>query len=161
MKRLLKVNSLSKRYDKRSAAGVSELNFDIHQGECISLIGPSGSGKSTTLKLIKDELSADAGAVIKEDDLTIAYVPQVNMLNPSLTIFQNVEKEIEHITDEEKRVNQVRTTLQTLELTSEINRHPKEISGGQLQRVVMAKALVHNPDLILLDEPNRCIMGYS
>jgi iron(III) transport system ATP-binding protein len=149
---LLTVNNLSKRYDSRSPAGVSSISFHLNAGECVSLIGPSGSGKSTTLNLIKQKIIADKGG-IEFFGSSMAYVPQVNVLNPSLTIFQNIEEEIKNIKDDEKRINQVRTTLQTLELTNEIHKLPNEVSGGQLQRVVIAKALVHNPDLIMLDEP--------
>lgn len=152
MKTLLEVKSLTKRYDKRSPAGITSVSFDLNPGECVSLIGPSGSGKSTTLNIIKENLKADDGEILFNGK-SIAYVAQVNLLDPKLSIFKNIEKEVHYIEDEEKRINQVRSTMQILELTSEIDRYPHEISGGQLQRVVMAKALVHNPDLIMMDEP--------
>lgn len=152
MKTLLQLKALTKRYDKRSPAGITEVSFDLKEGECVSLIGPSGSGKSTTLNIIKENLAADHGEVVFHGK-SIAYVPQVNFLDPKLNIFKNIEKEVLYISDEEKRINQVRSTIQILELTSEIERFPHEISGGQLQRVVIAKALVHNPDLIMMDEP--------
>ncbi len=134
-------------------AGITDISFNIESGKCYSLIGPSGSGKTTTLKVIADLLDKQSGNVKIAADTRIAYVPQTTELPSEKTIFKILEDEIMEIEDEEKRENQVRSSLTLLGITNEINSIPQNISGGQRQRVIIAKALVKNPNLILLDEP--------
>lgn len=151
---ILEVNDLKLIYNQKTTAGINGINFKIYEGECISLVGPSGSGKSTTLKIIGDKLHGFAGSLKTFGDYNIAYVPQTSNLDDEKTTFQVIEDEIiETVLDKEKRTNQVRSAIALLNITNEINSKIKEISGGQRQRVIIAKALVKNPNLILLDEP--------
>ncbi len=152
-KKLLEVSNLSLSYNARTTAGISDINFSVNIGECVSLIGPSGSGKTTTVKIIGDELHGHTGEVKSFGGYNVAYVPQTTELNSQQTVFEILENEIHYIEDTEKRANQVRNALAQLNITNEIHSRPSEISGGQRQRVIIAKALVKNPTLILLDEP--------
>lgn len=151
--KLVEFKNLTKKYDKRGIAGVSNINFSLSSGEIVSLIGPSGAGKTTTLNLLNGIITPDFGEVIKHPKCQIAYVAQNTNLDEEKTVFENLEAVLTHIDDEEKRTNQVRTVLQTLELTNEIHHKIHQISGGQRQRVIVGRALVLNPNLIVLDEP--------
>lgn len=151
---LLEVKNLTLHYNTKTTAGISNINFAIKRGECLSLIGPSGSGKTTTLKIIGDQIHNYRGEVKSIGAYKVAYVPQMTELPDGLTVFEILENEIKkEIPDIEKRTNQVRSAIALLNITNEINSKSSEISGGQRQRVIIAKALVKNPSLILLDEP--------
>jgi len=152
-KNILEVSNINKRYDQRKMAGITDISFNIKAGKCYSLIGPSGSGKTTTLKVIADLLEKQSGEVQFAADTKVAYVAQTTELPADKTVFKILEEEILDIEDDEKRENQVRSSLSVLGITNEIHSLPKNISGGQRQRVIIAKALVTNPNLILLDEP--------
>ncbi|MCO4754576.1 MAG: ABC transporter ATP-binding protein [Bacteriovoracaceae bacterium] len=150
---LIKVENLINLYDPRTTAGVGGASFELNKNECLGIIGPSGSGKSTLLKCIAGEIQEFQGTITQTEDTVIGYVAQNDLLDETLSIFDNLAKEIAHLNDEEKIANQVRSTLSLLEITNEIDNLPKDISGGQYQRVVIGKALVRNPNLLLLDEP--------
>ncbi len=151
--KLLKLNSVEYRYDTRSVKGVSNLSFEVQQGECLGLIGPSGSGKSTTLKLIASIITPQKGNIEFLKDHTLCYVPQMTELNNDKTVLEILTEELSHIESAEKKENQARSTLDLLNITNEIHSKISEISGGQKQRVIIAKAMVLNPTVILLDEP--------
>lgn len=151
--KLIEFKNVSKRYDKRTISGVSDLNFTLNRGEVVSLIGPSGAGKTTTLKLLMQEIAPDSGSVFRSDQVKVAYIAQSTKLYEDKTVFENLELVLDFIEDVEKRTNQIRTVLQSLELTNEIHHKVSEISGGQKQRVIVAQALVLNPTLLLMDEP--------
>lgn len=154
MDNFVKISNLSCKYDPRKTDGISNLNLSIQKGKVLSLIGPSGSGKTTTLKCLAGFTSPNSGEIIFSEKVKISYVDQYPNLDEEKTVYENLESDIlDEISDEEKRSNQIRTTLAFLEITNEIHSLVKNISGGQKQRVIIAKALVHNPTLLLLDEP--------
>jgi ABC-type sugar transport system ATPase subunit len=153
MKVLVNIDSLNHRYDKRTTDGIQNIDLVINKGEILSLIGPSGSGKSTTLKCIADLIEQESGTISFTEEVITSYVDQYPDLNEEISVYENLNSVLSEIESEEKKSNQIRTTLTQLEITNEMNSLVKTISGGQKQRVIIAKALVKNPSLLLLDEP--------
>lgn len=152
-KTLIKIEDLINLYDPRTTAGVGGISLSLKEKECLGIIGPSGSGKSTLLKCIAGKITEFQGSITQSEKTVIGYVAQNEQLEEKLTVFENLAREIQFFNDETKIANQVRSTLSLLEITNEIDSFPKDISGGQYQRVVIGKALVRNPNLLLLDEP--------
>lgn len=150
---LIKTKDLVNLYDPRTTAGVGGISFELLEKECLGVIGPSGSGKSTLVKCLAGKISEYRGKIEQSEKVVIGYVAQNESLDATLTVFENLAKEIQEIGDETKIANQVRSTLSLLEITNEIDSLPRDISGGQYQRAVIGKALVRNPNLLLLDEP--------
>ncbi|MBJ00493.1 MAG: hypothetical protein CME67_04620 [Halobacteriovoraceae bacterium] len=152
-KPLISIKNLVNLYDPRTTAGLGGASFVLGKKECLGIIGPSGSGKSTLLKCIAGEIQEYTGEISQSEETVIGHVAQNDRLDENLTVFENLAREIQELNDEEKIANQVRSTLSLLDITNEIDNYPSNISGGQYQRVVIGKALVRNPNLLLLDEP--------
>ncbi|MCB1113598.1 MAG: ABC transporter ATP-binding protein [Chlamydiia bacterium] len=146
------------------------VNFDIHDGECIGVIGPNGGGKSTLLKLIACLLKPDKGAIDifgkpNEDSLSqIAYVPQSLSFDrqfPISVLEVVLSGLISHLTwlgnypksAKEKAVS----ALEKVGLKDFAHKNFSNLSGGELQRVLIARALVSEPKLLLLDEPTASV----
>jgi putative ABC transport system ATP-binding protein len=166
---VIETRSLSKIYkrDEFQVTALDHVDVEVQKGEFIALMGPSGSGKSTLLHLIAamDRPSEGAIAVLGEDlrslsDSEIAqwrnehigFIFQTFNLIPVLTALENVELPLKLTSLKKKeRLEHARTAL---ELVGDRTGHlPKQLSGGQEQRVAMARAIVTDPDLILADEP--------
>jgi ABC-type spermidine/putrescine transport systems, ATPase components len=158
----LNVENLSKSYDKKNYI-LKKLNFKIHDGELVSILGPSGCGKTTTLRIIAGLLEQTDGNILV-DNSDVSNVPvhkrnfgmvfQSYALFPHLTVFENVAFGLKrrHETIEDIK-NKVAKMLRITGLEKLAQRLPKELSGGQQQRVSLARALVVNPRLLLMDEP--------
>ncbi len=157
----LALENLTKRF--RGTPAVQDLWLQVEQGEILSLLGPSGCGKSTTLQMIAGVLHLDRG-VIELDGRTLNQVPPENrdialilqrgLLFPHLTVGENVAfglkmRGVNRAEREEKAI----AMLQQVQLAGFADRRPVELSGGQAQRVAVARALVIHPKLLLLDEP--------
>jgi putative spermidine/putrescine transport system ATP-binding protein len=138
-------------------------SLEVAKGEFLTLLGPSGSGKSTILNVIAGMVSPSNGSVwIDGEDVTsvqpskrgIGMVFQNYALMPHMTIFENIAfpLRIRKVPKAEVRERVLRV-LETVHLPNVANRKPKELSGGQQQRVSIARCLVYNPALILMDEP--------
>lgn len=152
MKKIIEIKNLTKIYDKRSTGGISELNFDIFEGELLSILGPSGSGKTTFLNCLYKKIQDYTGEINFIEDASFSYVDQKSHLDETKNVFENILNDLDSEIEEEKRINQVRTTLSLFEITNESEKMPHELSGGQYQRVLIAKALVTNPTVLLFDE---------
>lgn len=139
---------------------LDQINLSVESGEFITIVGPSGCGKSTLLKLAAGILLPTEGKVSFQNQAITNLDPKRGLifqdptLYPWLTASKNIEfgLKMNHIPKEErsKRVNQY---LENMHLTSFRNYYPYELSGGMKQRVALARTLINNPELILMDEP--------
>ena len=157
----VKLTSIVKSYGSLKA--VDNVSLDIKEGEFLTFLGPSGCGKTTTLRLISGFVQPTSGSIYFGDkDVTrvapqhrqIGMVFQDYALFPHLTVFENiafglVERKYEK-SAVKKRVNEL---LAMIELEEASERYPSEISGGQAQRVAVARAVAHPPTVLLMDEP--------
>ncbi len=163
----IRLEGVGKTYPGAKVAAVEELSLDVHEGEILVLVGPSGCGKSTTLRLINRMIEPSSGRILLDDeDVTkvnpdklrrrIGYVIQQIGLFPHQTIAQNIATVPKMLGwDKEKIKASTERLLTTVGLDPEQyrDRYPKELSGGQAQRVGVARALGADPDIMLMDEP--------
>jgi len=159
MEFVLELREVSKHYPSHRA--VHAISLSLARGEFFSLLGPSGCGKTTTLRLIAGFEEPTSGQIrlngaginhLKPYQRNVSTVFQNYALFPHLTVQQNVEfglrrKAENHI------AQRVREVLELVRLTGKEARRPSEISGGERQRVALARSLVLTPDVLLLDEP--------
>jgi iron(III) transport system ATP-binding protein len=158
-------HGLTKRFT--GMAAVDDLRLEIKDGEFVSLLGPSGCGKTTTLRLVAGFLQPDGGEIRVNDKIissastlipperrNMSMIFQSYAIWPHMTVFQNVAyglkfKKLAGREVEEK----TERLLRVVHLEALKTRYPAELSGGQQQRVALARALVHEPQILLLDEP--------
>jgi NitT/TauT family transport system ATP-binding protein len=132
---------------------LARIDLTVASGEVVSLIGPSGCGKSTLLKLVAGLIPQSEGHITLGDDANhLAFVFQHATLLPWATVEDNVRLPLELSGDPEASTR-VRHSLQHVRLTEFANRYPRQLSGGMQMRVSIARALVTNPHLLLMDEP--------
>ena len=143
------------------------LNFEIQEGEFFVLVGPSGSGKTTTLKLINRLIEQTEGDILFEDKrlkdydlrelrLKTGYVLQQIALFPNLTVEENIALIPEMKNFDKKEIKEKTEDLLKkvgLDPKHYMNRLPKELSGGEKQRVGILRAIIANPKILLMDEP--------
>lgn len=139
---------------------LDDINLEVRRGEVLALLGKSGSGKSTLLRCIAGLMSPTSGAVyVGEEELIgpnerTAMVFQTFALLPWLTVQQNVELGLEaRGVSAQRRAQQARRAIDLIGLDGYEDAYPKELSGGMRQRVGFARALVVEPDILLMDEP--------
>lgn len=150
---------------------VDNVSLDIFEGEIITLLGPSGCGKSTTLRAVAGLEQVDSGEIYFKDKLDNSLKPITNLavrkrdmamvfqsyaLWPHMTVRKNVEFGLSigsRRVPKEKREEHVRNALKMVYAEELIDRKPSELSGGQQQRIAVARAIVVNPSMLLLDEP--------
>ncbi len=159
---LIQLKGVSKSFrttDGTQRSVLDDVNFQLHEGEIVALLGKSGSGKSTLLRIIAGLISADQGSVEYRNQAIygpvsgIAMVFQSFALFPWLTVQQNVELGLEAqgvpAAEREARAD---VMLELIGLSGFGGALPRELSGGMRQRVGIARALVTNPDILLMDE---------
>ena len=158
----LKIENLVKSYGKVRA--VDDISLEVKKGSLFAFLGINGAGKSTTINIICSILKKDSGKVfvdgydLDEQPFEIkrktGIVFQTSVLDKELTVKQNLDVRTSFycLSKEEKREN-IRTIIDLLELQPILNRTVKNLSGGQLRRVDIARAMVHKPQLLILDEP--------
>ena len=162
---LIKFENIEKSYEN-GVKIIDNLNFTIDSGEFITLIGKSGCGKTTMLKLINRLIKPDSGKIfIKGKEInkwniielrrSIGYVIQQIGLFPHMSVEDNISYVL-NITKvlKEERLKRAKELIELVGLGGfYLKKYPRELSGGQMQRVGVARALASNPDIILMDEP--------
>ena len=168
---IIKISNLTKKYSGTfgSIDVIKNINLSIKKGDFVSLIGPSGSGKSTLLHLIAlldkptsgniffNEENLTKSTDTKKDELRRKNISIIYQQNNLLTDFNAIENVIlpliingESYKNSEKKAKNL---LSSMNLSNRLNHFPNELSGGEQQRVAVARALITEPDLILADEP--------
>ena len=163
---MIEFNNITATYSKDS--GIFDLDFHVNKGELIFLMGPTGSGKSTVLNVINKKIKINTGSLIIDGkDVTklkkrkipyyrrkIGIIFQDYKLISDRTIFENISLPLRLIGASKKNINHaVEQVLDKVSLKGVLNSFPDELSGGEQQRVSIARALISNPVLILADEP--------
>jgi ABC-type sugar transport system ATPase subunit len=149
--------------EKDFLVALDKINLTIKRGEVVSIVGPSGCGKTTLLKSLLGMAKLSEGNIfingqnidsVAIKDLNIGYVWQEYVLYPNLTIYGNLAFPLKNMNTPQKEVDQrVKEIASTFGITNLLTRKPKQLSGGQIQKVCIAKALIKNPEYILFDEP--------
>ena len=168
---MILVKNISKTYNNKKV--VNKIDLNVKKGEIISITGPSGAGKTTLLNLISTLDSPDKNndSTIKINDIDIlslndkklskfrntqiGFIFQFHELLPEFTALENVI--IPAIIKGEKKdvsLKKAKTLLETLGLLSVISQYPSQLSGGEQQRVAVARALINDPKVIFADEPS-------
>ncbi|QQQ62197.1 ABC transporter ATP-binding protein [Paenarthrobacter ureafaciens] len=159
----LSIVDLTKRYAAGLDPAVDRLNMEVEEGHLVALLGPSGCGKTTTLRMVAGLMDPTAGSIVV-DGKEITYTPvnkrgmgmvfQSYALFPHMNVEQNVGfgLQMRQVSKSEQQ-KRVASALDMVQLGHLAKRQPKELSGGQQQRIALARALVVEPTLLLLDEP--------
>ena len=157
--KILEVTNLKKYYHTPSEEilALDNINFDVEDGEFISIVGPSGCGKSTILSILSNLIDKSSGE-ININNKSIAYMLQSDSLLPFLTILDNCLiglKVTKKLTEENKKY--VINLLKTYGLGDFLDKYPSSLSGGMRQRVALIRTLSVKPDILLLDEATSAL----
>ena len=170
MNNYIKIKNLTKKYDKNKSIKVlNDISFNFEPGKTYSIMGPSGSGKSTLLNLLSLIDNPTAGSIeisnnkiksnnkVKNDLIRakkIGIIYQDKNLLSDFTALENVYLPNLLVSKEkEKSIELAKKLIKNVGMSSRINHFPNELSGGENQRIAIARALINNPDIILADEP--------
>ncbi len=144
---LLRLENVCKRYHQNLV--LENISFSVNRGETVTLIGPNGAGKSTLMKISLGILGASSGEVHRSQSISVGYMPQKVMIDDVLPLsvheFLYLRPNTSH--------NDVTSALETVSLTHLTKQPIQSVSGGEMQRVLLARALLGKPDLLVLDEP--------
>ena len=170
MKDIISFKNVTKEYDlgEKKLLAVNDITFSINEGEFVVILGPSGAGKSTILNLLGGMDFASSGEIIvnnqkitsyNDNQLTeyrasnVGFVFQFYNLIPTLTAYENVALTKEIV----KAPLDVTEVLESVGLKDHMNKFPSQLSGGEQQRVSIARALCKNPTMLLCDEPTGAL----
>jgi putative ABC transport system ATP-binding protein len=153
---VLVLDEITKRYRPEGAPVLDRLRLQLPAGEYLAIMGESGSGKSTLLNLIEgiDLATLDDDAVTRWRRASVGFVFQAFHVLPYLTVLQNVALPLDLLgVRDPQRQQRVLELLDACGIAALAMRYARELSGGELQRIAIARALVHRPRLVLADEP--------
>lgn len=140
---MFKIKNMSFRFDKEYI--IKDFSLSLKDFEFVSILGGSGCGKTTLLKIIAGLLKPEQG-IIENEFKRIGYIFQDDRLIPWKTVLGNLKL----VKNDEKSI---RTILKEVDLLEHINKYPAELSGGMIKRVSIARAILYDFDMLLLDEP--------
>jgi NitT/TauT family transport system ATP-binding protein len=156
----VEIKNLGKRFPTQATDVIHDFSLTLPLGSCLSLLGPSGCGKTTLLRLIMGLEQPSTGSIIVDPALAgqMAYVFQEPRLIPWRTTLENVLLPLElsqrsNSTNKAEQRQRAREMLQQLGLGERIDHFPNELSGGMQMRAALARALITQPKILLLDEP--------
>lgn len=162
----IEVSHVSKHYDNRAV--VDDVSFSVDKGSFVSIVGKSGSGKSTLMNMIGSMILPDSGKIIvggkdivafKEKEIakyrnkTIGFIFQDFHLEPTYTVYENVTLPLEIAGDRKDMKKKAKSALEQVGMVEHISKKVTALSGGEQQRVCIARAIIRKPELILADEP--------
>ena len=170
MNNLISLKKISKSFSNNRRINVlKKINYSFVKGKIYSLVGPSGSGKSTLLNVLSMIDKPTTGSLLigntpinfndnsKNDKIRsskIGIIYQQNNLLPDFTALENVYLAGLALTNDKKNsINRAKKIIKTMGLSSRESHFPSELSGGEMQRIAMARALINEPEIILADEP--------
>lgn len=161
MNNILSVKNLNKIYHPSKQA-LEDINFTIEEGSFFALLGPNGAGKSTFINILAGLVNKTSGKIIingydydidpKSAKKSIGVVPQEVYLDPFFTVYESLEIYASYygIPKSQRKTNEL---IEILGLSDKAHAKPRSLSGGMRRRLLIAKSLVHNPPLVILDEP--------
>ena len=159
---MLKVRGLTKRYGETEV--VRGIDLHVRRGECFGLLGPNGAGKTTTLRLLLGLIEPDAGSIelagiavpqhAREARMKVGVVPQMDNLDPDFSVRENLLAYGRYFGMEKAAIAaRVPELLEFAGLANKADAQISQLSGGMKRRLTLARALVHDPDILFLDEP--------
>jgi len=159
LNKLITIKNLTVKYNDYTA--IENVNFSIEKNKFITIIGPNGGGKTTLIKAILGFIKPFKGEIVKSSQLKIGYVPQKNSFEEEFPIsvsrvilsgdLENKMKLLHRF--KPKSWNRLEDTLKRLDIIDLKDQQINELSGGQLQKVLLGRAIISNPNLLILDEP--------
>ncbi len=147
MSTILKVQNVNKRFGGLKA--LDEVNLEVEEGTVHAIIGPNGAGKSTLMKISLGILDATSGDVYRDPSISIGYMPQKVMIDEVLPLSVRDFLYLRPNTT----YDDVEQALETVRLTHLAHQPVQSASGGEMQRILLARAILGKPDLLVLDEP--------
>ena len=178
MNNLITLNKISKSFlTNKKISVLKKINFKFNLGKVYSVVGPSGSGKSTLLNILSLIDKPTSGFIkidkdiinfsnsVKNDKIRsekIGIVYQQNNLLPDFTALENVYLARLSLTNNKKKsLDAARQIIKKMGLSDRFNHYPSELSGGEMQRIAIARALINEPQIILADEPTGSLDQYT
>lgn len=147
MQPLLSLNKISVSFGDKPV--LKDVTFALNKGDIVTLLGPNGAGKSTIVRVVLGLLAPTSGTIIRASSLSIGYVPQKLHLDTTLPLtvkrFMMLKQGV--------RTEHLLPALERVKATHLIDQPMQKLSGGETQRVLLARALLNKPDLLVLDEP--------
>ncbi|HUQ66496.1 MAG TPA: ATP-binding cassette domain-containing protein [Flavitalea sp.] len=156
----IEVSQLTRMYGEQKA--VDDISFNLNKGEIVGFLGPNGAGKSTTMKIITGYLKPDKGTAVvsgidvQHDPLSakrkIGYLPEANPLYYDMYVqeYLGFVADVHAVSNKKNKINSI---IDTVGLTPEKHKRTGQLSKGYKQRVGLAAALIHDPEVLVLDEP--------
>lgn len=176
MNKIIEIQGLKKSFDNGKIKALNGIDLEIVRGEFLSIMGPSGSGKSTLLNMIAALDTPDSGDILIEgksllneiEDVasyrarTVGFIFQLHNLLPHLTALENILIPMFEVkAPRGEKIRRAQKLLEEIGLEDRIKSFPPQLSGGERQKVAIARALANNPKIVLADEPTGNIDSKS